>query len=193
MKIMSGSANPSPAHNLTLFFVWSVLLIIQFFVLFYYVSSRSEFCVVMSVTISACSVRLYLQLFVGGLMPYLRYLCLLAYSGVQHISGCVAFCFVFLRLVYPMLPVSLDCSFAIALLVFSDVYLTCVGLYIHTYSIVNKCVDHINISTMMTGPVTEYTFLEIAIHCINSLMCGYILENTSIFMTCKAYWNRIWQ
>jgi hypothetical protein len=72
----------------------------------------------------------HLQLFVGGLMPYLRYLCLLAYSGVQHISGCVAFCFVFLRLVYPMLPVSLDCSFAIALSVFSDVYLTCVGLSI---------------------------------------------------------------
>ena len=25
----------------------------------------------------------------GGLMPYLRYLCLLAYSGVQHILRCV--------------------------------------------------------------------------------------------------------
>jgi len=52
------------------------------------------------------SVRLYLQLFVGGLRSYLRYLCLLAYSGVQHIVCCVC-----LRLVYPMLPVSLDCSF----------------------------------------------------------------------------------
>jgi hypothetical protein len=42
-------------------------------VLSYYVSLRSEFHVVMSVTISAkqrCSDRLYLQLFVGGLMPY---------------------------------------------------------------------------------------------------------------------------
>jgi hypothetical protein len=39
-------------------------------------------------TISAkkwCSVRLYLQLFVGELMSCLHYLLLLAYSGVQHI------------------------------------------------------------------------------------------------------------
>ena len=39
-------------------------------------------------------------------MSYLRYLCLFAYSGV-HIVLC--FCFVFLCLVYPMLPVSLCC------------------------------------------------------------------------------------
>jgi hypothetical protein len=65
-------------------------------------------------------------------MSYLRYLCLLAYSCVQHILCCV-FCFTCLRLVYggvkhilcfvfvmcghnfclvyPMLPVSLDCLF----------------------------------------------------------------------------------
>ena len=55
-----------------------------------------------------CSVRLYLQLFVGGLMFQLRYLCLFAYSAVQRILYCV---FVFLRLVFPMLPVSLDCPF----------------------------------------------------------------------------------
>jgi hypothetical protein len=30
------------------------------------------------------SVRLYLQLFIRGLMSYLRYLCLFAYSDVQH-------------------------------------------------------------------------------------------------------------
>ena len=75
------------------------------------ISLRSEFRVVMFVTISAyklCSVRLYLQLFVGGLMSYLCYLCLPTYNGVQHI-----FCFAFLRIVYPMLPVSLDCPFFI--------------------------------------------------------------------------------
>jgi hypothetical protein len=38
--------------------------------------------------IKRCSVRLYLQLFVGGLMSYLRYLCLLAHSDVQHILHC---------------------------------------------------------------------------------------------------------
>jgi hypothetical protein len=53
------------------------------------VSLRSELCVVMSVTISAynrCSVRLYLQLFVGGSMSYLRSLCLFAHS-VEVKSG----------------------------------------------------------------------------------------------------------
>jgi len=76
----------------------------------------SEFRVVMSVAISpynrycAC---LYLQLFVGELMSYLRYLCLFAYSDVQHIMCCV-----FLRLVCPMLHISL------APLVFSNVCYT---------------------------------------------------------------------
>jgi hypothetical protein len=46
------------------------------------------------------SVRLYLQLFVAGLISYLRYLCLFAYSGIQHILCCVYF--VCLRLVYPI-------------------------------------------------------------------------------------------
>ena len=82
---------------------------------------RSEFRVVMSVTISARkrgSVRLYLHLFVDGIMSYLRYLCLFAHSGVQHILWCV-----FIFLVYPMLPVYLDCPFMIVPLVFSNLYL----------------------------------------------------------------------
>ena len=81
-------------------------------------------------------------------MSYLRYLCLFAYNGVQVIVCCnlVLFVFVlctlcsqflwivlfllplrysltFIYLVYPMLPVSLDCPFLIALSVFSNVYL----------------------------------------------------------------------
>jgi hypothetical protein len=58
----------------------------------------NEFCVVMSVTISGkkrCSVRLYIQLFVGGFMFYLRYLYLFVHSGVQHILCCVFVLFVF--------------------------------------------------------------------------------------------------
>jgi len=51
-------------------------------------------------------------------MSYLRYLCLLAFIGVQHILCCVV-----LRLVYPMLLVSLDCPFFIAPSVFSNIYL----------------------------------------------------------------------
>jgi len=50
-------------------------------------------------------------------MSYLRYLCLFAHSGVQHILCCV-----FLRIVYPMFTVSMDCSFLIAPSVFSHVY-----------------------------------------------------------------------
>ena len=58
---------------------------------------------------------------VGGIMSYLRYLCLVAHSDVQHILRSVLF-LLFLRLVYPMLPVSLDCPFLIAPSVFSDVF-----------------------------------------------------------------------
>jgi len=47
-------------------------------------------------------------------------LCFFVYSDVHHI---MRFCFVCLRLVNPMLPVSLDCLFLIAHSVFSDVYL----------------------------------------------------------------------
>ena len=54
-------------------------------------------------------------------MFYLRYFCLFAYSGVQHILCCALFCFC--CLVHPMLPVSLDCPFLIAPSVFSNVYL----------------------------------------------------------------------
>jgi len=64
----------------------------------------------------------YLQLFLWELMSYLRYLCLFAHSGVQHKLRYV-FCFVFLRLLYPMLTGSLDCPLLIAPSVFSNVYL----------------------------------------------------------------------
>jgi hypothetical protein len=64
-------------------------------------------------------------------MSYLRYLWLFTYSGVQHILCCVIAlfffvlcdCSVFLCLVCPMLPVSLDCPFLIAPAVFSNVCL----------------------------------------------------------------------
>jgi hypothetical protein len=92
-----------------------VLFIFLDFVLSYYIC--------LYVHSSCCDVRydfrmetmfgsFYLQLLVEGLMSYLRYLCLFSYSGVQHILCC--FCFVYLGLVYPMLPVSLDCPYLIA-------------------------------------------------------------------------------
>ena len=62
-----------------------------------------------------CSVRLYLPLFVGGLVSYLRYLCLFAQSDAKHILYC-AFCFVFLRLVYQRLSVLCIVYFVLPLL-----------------------------------------------------------------------------
>ena len=69
-------------------------------------SLRSEFHVVMSFTMSAskrCSVLLYLQLFLVGLMSYLRHLCLVAYIGVQHIFF-FRLCFQFLWIFYLLFP-----------------------------------------------------------------------------------------
>jgi hypothetical protein len=65
-----------------------------------------------------CSVRFYLQLFVGGFMSYLRYLCLLVHSDVQQILCCV---FVFIICVLHCLTCVasfsglsiFDCSFGI--------------------------------------------------------------------------------
>jgi hypothetical protein len=71
-----------------------LLFLVACVVLFFILTFR----VVMSVTISTlkrCSVRLYLHLFVGGLMSYLSYLCSLTYSGIQHILCCVLVWFFF--------------------------------------------------------------------------------------------------
>ena len=64
----------------------------------HYVSLLSQFRVVMSVSISAekrCSVRLYLQLFLGGFVSCLRQLYLVVYSNVHHILYCAVILFVF--------------------------------------------------------------------------------------------------
>jgi hypothetical protein len=52
-------------------------------------------------------------------MSYLHYLCLIARSPT-HAILCV--CIVFHRFVCPMFPVSLECPFLIAPLVFSNLY-----------------------------------------------------------------------
>jgi hypothetical protein len=70
-----------------------------------------------------CSVHLYLQLFVGGLVSYLRYLFLFTHSGVQHIM-----CFWFALLVFVL------CLFMIAPSVCSNVYLK---LIYHWVSIIH--------------------------------------------------------
>jgi len=63
-----------------------------------------------------------------GLMSYLRYLCLFANSGVQHILCCVFVMF------FCKLPISLGCPFLIAPSVFSSVYLyNAVIFFIYKY------------------------------------------------------------
>jgi hypothetical protein len=74
-----------------------------------------------------CSVCLYLQLFVGALISYLR--CSVCLYLQLFVGGLMSYlCFVFVLFVfvlcsYPMLQVSLDCSFCIAFSVFSNAYL----------------------------------------------------------------------
>ena len=62
-------------------------------------SWRFEFHIVMSVANSTadkqCSVRRFPQLFLRGCVSYVRYLCLLACGGVQHILCCVFALFFF--------------------------------------------------------------------------------------------------
>ena len=74
-----------------------------------------------------CSVRLYLQLFVGVFMGYLRYLCLFVHCCVQHIS-CYVLVLLFFVLSTLRLLVSLDCPYLIGPSVSSNVYLQCTSI-----------------------------------------------------------------
>ena len=73
------------------FLVWSVLLIFLALCVIYYVFLRSEFRVVMSVTMFGSS----LPPVVCRLVSYLRYLCLFADNGVLHMLWYVFVLFVF--------------------------------------------------------------------------------------------------
>jgi hypothetical protein len=84
-----------------------------------YYSSDSRLVMFVAIAVKKrCSVRLYFQLVIGGLMSYLRYLCLLAHSDVQQILCCV-FDFIICVLYcltcvasFPGLSI-FDCSFGI--------------------------------------------------------------------------------
>ena len=66
-----------------------------------------------------CSVPLYLQMFIGGLISYLRYLCLFVHSGVKHILCCVfdfpfvlcTLCYQFLWIVHFWFPLRYSLTF----------------------------------------------------------------------------------
>ena len=65
-------------------------------------------------------------------MSYLRYLCIVV--SMSNTYNVLCFCFVFLRLVYPMLPISLDCPFLIAPSVFSTFFFTYRRLFIDFFN-----------------------------------------------------------
>ena len=105
-----------------------MFIALVFRVLSYYVSLCFEFHVEMSVTSSTLSrrlVRIHLQLFCrrGSCFIYVMCVCLHRVVSSSYIVLCI--CFPCLRLVYPMLPVSLECPFLVAPSVFSNVYLFC--------------------------------------------------------------------
>ena len=87
-----GNCFPSRTPGFTPFLWDPCCSPLYLFVLSYYVSLLSYFRIVMSVMLSAykrCSGSLYIQLFIWGLMSYLRYFYLFTHSGVQHILCCV--------------------------------------------------------------------------------------------------------
>jgi hypothetical protein len=88
----------------------ALLIVLILFELSYNVFLRSEFPVVIFITISTlkrCPVRLWFQ----EEDPCLIYvICVCLHIAVSN-KYCVVFLFCFPRLVYPMLPVSLDCPF----------------------------------------------------------------------------------
>jgi hypothetical protein len=89
--------------------------------------------------------------FVGELMSYLHYLCLFSYSGIQHTLCCVFVLFV-LCLVYPMLPVSLDCPFLIA----PSVSLTFIFIFHIAFFFRNTCFCFLNWSNIRSYQIWRY-------------------------------------
>jgi hypothetical protein len=103
LKIPNGqweSANQRKTDNtLAKFLVGSVLSIFNVLcVVLLYVFTFWFLCcdVRYDFRIKRWSVRTYFKLFVGRFMSYLRYLCLLAHSGVQNILCCACVLFVFI-------------------------------------------------------------------------------------------------
>ena len=113
-----------------------VLYTLFVFVWFIFTSSYLQENSCLIYVICVCLVHLYLQLFVGELMSYIRYLCLFGSSlppvvcrrthvlftlfvfvYVQQCPTHIVLCFwlAFLRLEYSMVPISLDCPFLIVL------------------------------------------------------------------------------
>ena len=123
------------------------------FKLSYYLSLHSEFRVVMSITISTynrCSIRLSRSARV--LFQVFVFLCIM----VSNAYCVVCFCSFCLRIVYPMLPVSLDYPFLIAPSVSSYVYLIKIVPLLLQRS--ENCNMPIVLSVLLRFTAFDYTF-----------------------------------
>ena len=99
--------------NLSVYFVFCCVLLCVFMFWVLCCDVHYDFCIKTMFGFSLPPV-----FFVGRLMFYIRYLCLFACSDVQH-SVLWVFLVFFVSFVYPVVQVSLDCSFLIAPSVFS--------------------------------------------------------------------------
>jgi len=118
-------------------------------------------------------------------MSYLHYLCLFANSGVQR-TLCWVFVFLvfvlctlccqFLwivyfslsfRLVYPMLPVSLDCLFFIVLSVFSNVYVLSRNFIYIFVNLIEPCSQYGPCDIIGNGKYTSYYFVFVRLRHIS--------------------------
>jgi len=118
-------------------------------VLFVFTSSCLQEGSCLIYVVCVCLVCLYLQLFAGGLMSYLCYLCLLGYNGVQHIL-CSAFslfgfvfctlCCQFLWIVHCWLSLRYSLtfiSFIVTLITYKLDYLKCLIYRIRDFSVLD--------------------------------------------------------
>ena len=116
--LKAGTACPSRAHEFTPGFLWGPCCLYFYFLCCHIVCFlRSRFHIVLSATISTwkrCSVRIFLQLFVWDSCLVCVICFVFAWVWWCPARIVLCFCFVFRRLLCPMLPVSLDCSFVIA-------------------------------------------------------------------------------
>jgi len=133
----------------------------------------------------------FIQLFVGGLMSYLRYLYFFAYSGVQHILYCVFILFVFvLCLVYPMLLIFL--VFCVVLLCVFTFWVLCCDVW-YDFRI-KRCSVRVYIQLLVGGSIFVLCFCFVFLLLVYSMLpvspyCPFWLALLySLTFICQFLW-----
>jgi hypothetical protein len=135
-----------------------------------------------------CSFRLYLQLFVGVCMSYLRYVCLLPHSGGQHIFDCD-----FVLSFFVLCP--LCCQF---LWIGSSVILL-LPLFTQKRShIITKMDDNINMESTHVGPWSVLVVKRVIYICLFhhfhwlSLHIHAWCVGLLLVLICTGLWLGLW-